>query len=99
MRNAMAKPGDLDAFADAAAALFAKACLPECDNPMFAFWLVIARLCRVSGAAMKSAKGLATARYRKSSTDAFSGPMQWSLTAGTGVPCDQIKGRGVFPFG
>ena len=89
---------DLRALANAGAAIFSKAALPECDNPMFAFWFVVARLCRVSGAAMASAKGLATLRYRQSSTDAFSAPLQWSLTPGSGVPCDQIKARRLFPF-
>jgi hypothetical protein len=98
LRGALGTPNDLGALARAAASFFSKAALPECQNPMFAFWFVVARLCRVSGAAMASAKGLATLRYRQSPTDAFSAPMQWSLTGGTGVPAALIKSRRLFPF-
>jgi hypothetical protein len=90
---------DLASLAKAGAAIFAKTILPEWNNPMFSFWFAIARLCRLGGAAMKSAKGLATLRSRQSSTDAFSAPIQWSLTTGVGVPAAQIRTRALFPFG
>ena len=91
--------GGLKALAEAGAAVFSKAMLREWNNPMFTFWLVVARLCRMSnGAALTTAKGLATLRSRQSSTDAFGAPMQWSLTSGTGVPAAQIKTRRLFPF-
>lgn len=98
VENALANTGNLKAFAAAGAAMFSKAMLREWNNPMFTFWLVLARLCRISGGALKSAKGLATLRSRQSPNDAFSAPTQWSLTNGTGVPAAQIKARGLFPF-
>src|ERR1051325_3258008 len=99
LQNALANPGNLEQLAKAGAAFFSKAMLREWNNPMFTFWLVLARLCRRSGAALATAKGLATLRSRQSASDAFGAPMQWSLTAGTGVPCAQIKARKLFPFG
>ena len=98
LQRALANPGNLKQLAKAGAAFFSKAMLREWNNPMFTFWLVLARLCRTSGAALATAKGLATLRSRQSSTDAFGAPMQWSLTEGTGVPCTQIKARQLFPF-
>ena len=98
LQTALANPGNLKQLAEAGAALFSKAILREWNNPMFTFWLTIARLCRIRGAALASAKGLATLRSRQNPTDAFGAPMQWSLTEGTGVPCAQIKSRKLFPF-
>ncbi|HKS21238.1 MAG TPA: hypothetical protein VJZ76_00455 [Thermoanaerobaculia bacterium] len=99
LQTALANPGNLKQLAEGGAAFFSKAMLREWNNPMFTLWFTIARLCRMSGAALATAKGLATLRSRQSSTDAFGAPMQWSLTAGTGVPCAQIKARRLFPFG
>jgi hypothetical protein len=48
MRNVMAKAERSRCVRDAAASLFAKACLPECDNPKFAVWLLVARLCSIA---------------------------------------------------
>lgn len=101
LRDALAasadrKPHSLTRLATAAAATFANTTLPEWDNPMFAFWFVVARLCRLN--VLKTAVGLATLRYRTSSTAQLSDPMQWTLTKDVGVPVTQIKARQLFPF-
>jgi hypothetical protein len=104
LRNAVAHtgawtPGDLSALAGAGENLFGNTQLPEWDNPMFAFWFVVARLCRLgNGNSLATAKGLATFRFRAQPTDAYSAPMQQSLTANVGVPAAQIKARQLFPF-
>jgi len=91
--------GGLSQLAAAAAATFASTTLPEWDNPMFNFWFVVARLCRLGTGVLESAKGLATIRWRTSSTAAMSDPIQWTLTKDVGVPAAQIKSRQLFPFG
>jgi hypothetical protein len=79
-----------------AAATFATTSLQEWDNPMFNFWFVVARLCRLGNDVLKTATGFATFRFRTSADAAFSAPLQWSLTSG--VPIAQIKTRQLFPF-
>ncbi|HKR66738.1 MAG TPA: hypothetical protein VJZ00_23625 [Thermoanaerobaculia bacterium] len=101
LRGGLTASGDrtassLTKLASGAAATFANTSLSEWDNPMFNFWFVVARLCRLGSDVLKNATGLATFRFRASSTDAFSTPMQWSLTQG--VPTAPIKARQLFPF-
>ena len=90
--------GGLSQLASAAAATFASTTLPEWDNPMFNFWFVVARLCRLGSDILKNAKGLATIRWRTSPSDPLSDPVQWMLTKDVGVPAAQIKSRQLFPF-
>jgi hypothetical protein len=62
-------PADLTKLADAGENLFGNTQLPEWDNPMFAFWFVVARLCRLGdGNSLATAKGLSTFRFRGSSS-------------------------------
>lgn len=104
LRDAVAHTGpwttaDLNTLAGAGENLIGNTQLPEWDNPMFAFWFVVARLCRLgSGNSLATAKGLATFRFRQKSTDTYSDPMQWSLTANVGVSAAIIQGRKLFPF-
>jgi len=92
---------DFQKLSAGGAATFADTSLPEWDNPMFNFWFVVARLVRMSKEGtdvLKSATGLATFRFRQSSTAALSDPMQWSLTSNVGVPVSAIRSRKLFPF-
>lgn len=92
------KRSSLTRLSGASAATFASTTLPEWDNPMFNFWFVVARLCRLGSDVLKSAQGLATMRFTTSS-GTTSNPMQWTLTKDVGVPASQIKSRQLFPFG
>jgi hypothetical protein len=49
-------------------------------NPMFDFWLALARVWRAAPAALATARGYATLRTR--TNDIWSEPASWSLTAG-----------------
>ncbi len=96
--SASGQPSALDGLIAGAAATFSNTTLPEWDNPMFNFWFVVARLCRLGAQVLSTANGLATFRYKTSSDAALSAPLQWTLTQDVGVPADQIQSRSLFPF-
>ncbi|HEY0139482.1 MAG TPA: hypothetical protein VGF48_01230 [Thermoanaerobaculia bacterium] len=91
---------DFRAISSAAAALFRETSFPNWDNPMFNFWFVVARLVRLAKTTnvLQNATGLATFRFRTSATDAFSAPVQWTLTKDVGVSVSTIASRQLFPF-
>lgn len=92
---------NLETITGAAAATFASTAIPEWNNPMFNFWLVVARLVRQAASGndvLKNATGLATFRFRTAPTAALSAPMQWTLTNEVGVSVSAIRARGLFPF-
>jgi len=94
--SASGAPDSLQKLASIAGTFFANTSLDVAENPMFGFWFVLARLTRIGAAALQNAKGLATLRVRTSPTADLSAPVQWTLTAGVGVPAAQLRAQ--FPF-
>lgn len=91
---------DFQKVASRSAALFSDTSFPNWDNPMFNFWFVVARLVRLAKTTdvLKNATGLATFRFRTSSTAEFSAAAEWTLTKDIGVPVSVIEERQLFPF-
>jgi hypothetical protein len=88
----------LEKLAAKSGAFFAATGLEIAQNPMFTFWFVIARLCRLGPAVLSHAKGVATFRVRPQPTADLGDPLQWSLQPNVGVPAATISALHVFPF-
>jgi hypothetical protein len=88
----------LEKLASASAAFFAGTSLDIAQNPMFNFWFVVARLCRLGPAVLTTARGVATFRVRPKAGDALGDPVSWSLTPAVGVPAAAIAAQHLFPF-
>ena len=94
--SASGTPDSLQKLASISGSFFANTSLDVAANPMFGFWFVLARLTRIGAVPLQNAKGLATLRVRTSSAAALSPAVQWTLTAGVGVPAAQLRPQ--FPF-
>ena len=88
----------LEKLASTSSAFFAGTSLDIAQNPMFNFWFVVARLCRLGPAVLTTAKGVATFRVRPNDSDALGDPISWSLTPAVGVPAATIATQHLFPF-
>ena len=86
-------PGDLEDLSRLAAAGLQSASAGLWDNPMFDFWLVLARLSRLAPETLAAATGFASLRARSGEGEAWAEPLTWKLSAG--LPTDLID-RGIF---
>jgi hypothetical protein len=66
------------------------------DSPVFALWLVLARVARTAPESLSTATGFASLRFKDDSAGAWSAPQRWVVDPGR-LP-RRTPGSGVFPI-
>lgn len=90
------KPADLQELLRRAGKAFQASWVTAWPNPGFGFWLALARIHRLDPQALTEATGVASLRWRHEGATEWSGPVQWTLRRGIGIPAGPL--HGVFPI-